>query len=395
MKHPFRFLLGYVRLHIPKEAAGELINLCRARGFLYWNFSFCGAHACLDCRFFDAKGIVTACRERGISAVVYREYGLPALFFRYRKRVGVWIGLAVLIGLLALSEQVIWDVRVEGNTQLSEEAVEEALRECGLSVGEWRRDLDIDAIENRVLIESDEISWISVNVVGTVANVEIREVEAIPEAEPVYGAADLVAARSGTVENFEDVRGNVVVSVGDDVAEGDLLVGGLYGGEGIPARYTCAKGRVLARTEHDFSVDIPLDYEKKVYTGRVFEEKYLIFFEKEVKFFGNTGNLPLTCDTIETVAYAQTPSGDDLPIGIRTLRYYEYEIEPSRHSEESAAAWAHYALRVQMASELAGAEIRKMHTSGMMTDTHYQLACRVGCIENIARTVEIPLRGLP
>ena len=44
-----------------------------------------------------------------------------------------------------------------------------------------------------------------------------------------------------------------------------------------------------------------MKYDKKVYTGRKKIKKSLIFFEKEVKFFGNSRNLYASCDKIDVV----------------------------------------------------------------------------------------------
>ena len=394
MIHPFRFLIGYTRCRIPKDAASDFVNLCRERGFLYRNFSFCEDFATFDCPSFGTPRLVAACRARGIALEIEGERGLPGLLKRYRYRVGILVGALLFCAIVVLSEQVLWDVRIEGNEQIPATRIEQGLRECGLYRGVLRRNMDIDAMENRFLILSDEISWISINVRGNVAYVQVREVEQIPAREPTYDACDLVATRGGTVEWFEDIRGNVLVSIGQDVAEGDLLVGGLFGSEGKPSYYTCARGRVMARTEHAFSVEIPLEYEQKTYTGRVFEEKYIIFFEKEVKFFGNTGNLPPSCDTIETVAYAQTSSGENLPIGIRTVRYYEYEIGRSRYGEAEAVDVAHKALRYRLSEELSEAELLSKRMTGTWQDGKYILTCYVTCIENIAKTVEIPIKTI-
>jgi hypothetical protein len=81
------------------------------------------------------------------------------------------------------------DIRVDGNRELSDAEVIAELNASGLSLGKVRSKLDTDSIQNRVMISSDKISWISVNIIGTVAQVEIREsevVEEIPEPEPTY-----------------------------------------------------------------------------------------------------------------------------------------------------------------------------------------------------------------
>jgi similar to stage IV sporulation protein len=279
---------------------------------------------------------------------------------------------------------------------MSESEVITELRECGFHIGAFKDKLDIDAIETRTLVFSDKISWISINLLGTVANVEIREIEQPPSDNiPDYAAANLVAARGGVIEDFKDVRGEVVAKIGDIVGEGDLLVSGLYGDDRSSFRYTCAKGEVLARTTHDFSVEIPLTYTAKRYTGEVKCEKYIIFFEKEVKFTINSGNLPPSCDTIDTVEYLETPWGTRLPVGVRTVRYYEYAENTETRSEESAETLAFYKLRVLMESELAGAELTSKDISGELFGDTYILKCKAECIENIATVKEIEIEGLP
>jgi similar to stage IV sporulation protein len=313
---------------------------------------------------------------------------------RYRHRYGVFVGIILFAAIVFFSGRVIWDIRVEGNDRLDDAEVLEALREQGLRVGSLHARLDIDALENRVLLYSDDISWISVNIIGTVANVELREVEPFEEPPPAYAASNVVAARGGVIEWFEDIRGNVAVEIGDAVGEGDLLIGGLYAKEGKPAHYTCAEGKVFARTSRDFVVEIPLQYEQKRYTGRVFVEKYMIFFEKEVKFFANSGNSPMTCDTIDTVEYFQTWGETRLPVGIRTVRHYEYELVSTARDGEAAERMARDALAAQIADGIPEAMLVRKSTRTELTDTALTLQCYVECIENIARIEEIKIEGI-
>lgn len=394
MRRPLLFLFGYERLRTRREYAGELLELCRRGGYVYRNVTFCEEHVCLDCSPAVAKRLLSICEERGIPLIIERSFGLPAVLCRYRHRLGIFVGLFLFAAILFFSGRVVWSIRVEGNRTLSDEEVLEELRLCGMTVGDVIGNLDTGVIENRVLILSDEISWISINMIGTVAEVEIREVEAVPM-ETEMAAANLVADRSGRVEWLEDTRGNIAVEIGDVVEEGDLLVGGLYDNPNGGYRYTCAKGKVFARTRREFEVEIPYFYEKKHYTGEGKTEKYLIFFKKEVKFFGNTGNSYATCDTIDTVEYLELPGGVTLPIGIRTVRSMEYEIETAARSEESAVELAQYRLRCLMESEAAEGMLVKKHMIAELTDEAYVLCCRADYIEDIARVQEIEIEGVP
>ena len=263
-----------------------------------------------------------------------------------------------------------------------------------MTVGDTLKDLETGVLENRMLIASDEISWISINLRGTVAQVEIRETIPIPEEER-FAAANLVAARDGRIEWMEDVRGNVAVQVGDAVSEGELLVGGVYDIERGGYRYTRARGKVYARTEREFTVEVPLQYEKKTYTGEEKVEKYWIFFEKEVKFFGKCGNLTGSCDTINTVEYFTLPGDVRLPFGIRTVRQTEYVTEVTERSGESAIEQAYYQLRCQMESEVPEGVLVSKELTAELSDTCYRLVCRAAYLENIAKTQEIEIEGVP
>ena len=395
MPHPLRFLFGYVRHRIPRSDAGALAELCRVRGFVYRDLVFFEEYVTFETSSAVSKKLIRECASTGVDIRVEGRYGPSSLLARYRRRYGAMLGLLIFLFISIASGQLLWDIRIDGNTKLDDGEVRDVLEECGMRVGSLIGGLDTAVIENRVLIASDEISWISINMVGCVAEVEIREAVPTP-LESDLAAADLVAERGGVIELFENTRGNVAVSIGDRVEEGDLLVGGLYTDEqGECTRYTVAHGRVLARTERTFDVDIPLNYEKKVYTGEIKQEKYFIFFEKEIKFFGNCGNLDTTCDTIDTVEYFELFGGVRLPFGVRTVRYLEYGTEQASRDAESALELALYRLRCLMDSEVPEGMLLKKRIQTRLTDSSYELDCQAEYIEDIAITKEIEIDGIP
>ncbi|MBO5939182.1 MAG: sporulation protein YqfD [Clostridia bacterium] len=391
MRSFLHFLTGSRTLRFGAASAGEVMNLCRHYGFVYWNLRFCGEHLCLDASLITSTKLCSACRERGISVVSEGERGLPSLLLRYRRRFGLLVGALCFFLIILFSGRVLWGIEIDGNHTLSDEEVLSELRACGLTVGCRLSELDTEVLENRVLIFSDEISWISVNLIGTVAHVELREVEELPPDEPNFDASNLVAARSGKIELLENIRGSAVVSIGDLVVEGELLVSGLSEMQSGGVRYRCAEGQVFARTERDFLVEIPYAYQQKRYTGRKKSEKSLIFFEKEIKFFSNCRNLPATCDTINTVEYFSLWDGRTLPVGIRTVEYREYEMCDEVRDATEAISLAYECLYEQMeAEELEGSLVRKS-TVTEISDDALILRCRAEYIENIAIVKEIEI----
>jgi similar to stage IV sporulation protein len=284
---------------------------------------------------------------------------------------------------------VIWDVRIDGERRLTEQEVREVLRECGLERGTLISSIDAGVLENRVMIFSDDIAWISVNVIGTVAEVEIRELEFTERDEEIGNASNIVASHCGKIVGFENISGSIVVEIGEEVAEGQLLISGIYGDEENGFRYTNPKGRVLAEVERSFEIEVPRVETKKSYKEGVKCEKYLIFFKKRIKFFSNYRNLPPTCDKIDIEEFLLAPSGKELPIGIFETRYLEYEYVSEARDDETLSRIAKQRLDAVILSELADAEILRKNIEYELYEDKIVLQCKIKCIVDIAKRQEI------
>ncbi len=392
-RHPFLFLTGYRIYSVPREHIGRLIDLCRATDITYRDVIFSQDEASLIITFFHSFRLMKKAKQYAIPIKLLSSHGLPALLLRYRHRYGLFSGLILSVALVILSGSVIWDIRIDGENKLSEREVKEVLAECGLELGTPRRSLDIDALENRVLILSDDVAWISVNIIGTVAEVEIRELELPPEQEELGAASNLVADADGKIVGFEDVRGNIAVEIGESVSRGQLLIGGIYGDEESGFRYTNAQGCVLAEVERSFELEIPRVESKKVYTGKVKREKYIIFFKKRIKFFANYRNLPSTCDKIEVEEFIGAPRGFELPVGIYEIRYLEYEYEDESRDDAALCAIADYRINALIQKELGDAEILRKNISFELLDDKMVVHCKLRCIQNIAKRKNVELTG--
>ena len=295
------------------------------------------------------------------------------------------MALGVTIGflLLQLSGMFVWDVRVSGNVTLSEEEVCASLRACGFGVGSRISDASLEQIENRVLIESDRIAWISVYMDGTVAVVQIRENEQTPPAEPKL-PANLIAACDGQIEYLELYRGDSVVKVGQAVKAGDLLVSGVYDSQTEGVRYTRAAGQVLARVEEEIVVEIPLfDTEKRYLTDSI-GEIWLDFFDFSIKIFKNSRNPNASCDIIEDRKEIDFWGLHDLPFGFRVQRLLDYTLEPIERTAQEAEAIAYARLDEILAENAEEVMLLQKTIQTSVTEQSVVLTCRIVCIKNIA-----------
>ncbi len=393
MISPLLFVLGYRTVTVERERAAELVELCRRYGLVYRRLRFEAETVSLCLTLLVAKRFAALPEAQELQARIGEVSGLPGRLLRLRKRPGILVGIPLFCLLLVASTQMLWDIRVEGNHRLSDDQVEEELREMGFYVGCSLRGLNTAILENRVLIYSEDIAWISVNMNGTVAHVVIRELVPKPDPIELADAVNLVAERGGEIAWLEQARGNVAVESGDLVAEGDLLVGGIYAKEDGPLRLARAEGKVMARTNRRFSVQVPLSYEEKVLTGEEKIEKFLIFFEKEIKFFGNTGNWSPECDTISMVERFGILEDRLLPFGIRTLCHRAVSTEVQTRTEEEALVLARELLAAEMAKEVPDGALLTKELRSEVQDGVLTLWCDAEFLEDIARAVPIEIQS--
>ena len=385
--HPFYFFAGYRIYRCAPSLSSQVIDLCRQIGVSFLDGYFIDDGFCVCVPFFSSFRFERSARKCGIDLNLLSSRGAPALIMRYRHRYGLFLGVLLSICAIFLSSGVIWDVRIDGERRLCESEVCAVLAECGLEIGTKKSDIDVDTLQNRVMIYSDDIAWISVNIIGTVAEVEIRELDLALDGEGDTDdtvASNLVSSSDGRVVGFEDVRGNIAVEIGESISRGQLLVGGIYGDEESGVRYLNADGRVYAECNEHVDLKIERVQSQKRYTGKVKSEKYLIFFKKRIKFFANYRNLPPSCDKIVVEEYLRAPRGLYLPVGICEVRYLEYEYVEQTLDDASLLSIADQRLDALIATTFKDAEILKISCSHSLTETALTLDCKIKCVRNVA-----------
>jgi similar to stage IV sporulation protein len=334
-----------------------------------------------------------ACRTMEIPLCEIKVGGVPFLFLRLGRRPGLWLGIATAVAILLISRWFVWSVDVTGNERMTVSEVLSELEECGFGVGSYIPKVRMGELETRVLIASDKISWISVHMEGTVAKVQI--IEHVPAREIKTKPANLVAAADGQIELIELYRGNCVVKIGQAVRRGELLAGGVYDSQAVGVRFTRAAGRVLARTEHRFSVEIPLRQEKKVYSDKKIDGIELNFFGKTVKIFKNSRNAGGECDIIRREFGHASIGGRTLLIGISVTYRVEYVTETVAVPPEEAERQAYLSLETRLTSLSEDAELLQKEISVVVTESACILDCRLLCIEDIAVQTEFEILEEP
>ena len=316
---------GQVRIRVETPFPERVLNLCGARDLAFWDMAWESETAfscCLSRRDFYA--LRRAVKNLDCRLTVVKKEGVPFFLGRFRRRHALLAGMALCGGLLLLGSFFIWDFRVEGNSRVTDEEILRALEKNGVGLGTFGIGLDKENIRNHVLLDVPELVWITVNVSGCRANVEVRERTETPEPVAEREPANVVARRDGMVLKVQALDGVKCVLPGTSVEEGELLISGVEDTETVGARVMAGMGEVEARTWYTLSARIPLTVEQKRYTG---EEKHtlsLVFGTRRIKFFSNSSIAEGNYDKI-TERNQWSLLGLPLPVTSvkETCRFYE------------------------------------------------------------------------
>ena len=386
--NPSYFFLGGVRIFVDYDNAAPLLNLCMYFSIPYTAFTPVADGVEMTVRHSAYKRLKGEAEARGVVFSVRKRSGLPALFDRYKLRIGAFVGILLAFLLTVASQSVIWDINVTGNESITATEIRQMLREEGFFVGSYIPAANTDRIETRIMLKHDTISWMSINIMGTVAEVQVRETVPPQNADAPKNPANLVASKDGIIEEVRLFRGVATVVSGQPVSEGMLLVSGLYDGERIGVRYTRASGQILARTKSEYYIEIPFEYEEKRYTGEKFYDKYLNFFDFSINILKNSGNLGALYDKIDIVENCCLPGGIETPFEVRTVQYSVYETVSARRSAEEAERLAYFELSQRLAEDAADGILVSKSVTPILNENSFVLICTVEMIEDIASVVE-------
>ena len=318
-------LQGQVWVRVESPFPERVLNLCGARNLAFWDMRW-ESESAFTCRLTrrDYYALRRAVKKLDCALTIVRKEGVPFFLGRFRRRHALLAGLALGGVLLFLGSFFIWDFTVEGNERVTDEEILRALERQGVGIGTFGISLDTENIRNHVLLDVPELVWITVNVSGCRAYVEVREREEVPEPVNERESANVVARRGGLVLEVQALDGVKCVLPGSSVEAGELLISGVEDTETVGARVMAGMGTVEARTWYTLSTVVPLTVEEKQYTGEERHGLSLVFGTNRVKFFSNssigTGNYDKITNRTQWSLF-----GLPLPVTavVETYRYYE------------------------------------------------------------------------
>ena len=384
-----RFIFGAYTLSIPEEKAKDVFNVLITNVIPFAKSKSGEGYVNI---ILSPKGFAKythVCGGSPIFGEKARAIGLFAIIKRYRLRVGMFLGAFIFAISVYASSLFVWDVNVSGNESLTSDEICAMLESHGFGIGSFIPRSDTDHICARIVLEAGNLSFMKINMRGTVANVEVKERKESAVKDEESFPSNLVAAYDGQIEWLEVTGGMPAVTPLQAVRKGELLVSGVIDSPALGYRLVRARGEVYARVTLGYESEIPLKITEKVYTGEEITKKSIKFFAKTLNLSKNT-NIPYEkYDTIVSEEKLYLFGTVELPIFVTTFTYAEYTEAERTLTEEEAESRARRDIEKKGADLLYGAQILSRFTTVTGGEDSLIMREEIYCIINIAEEVRI------
>ncbi|MBQ8320781.1 MAG: sporulation protein YqfD [Clostridia bacterium] len=382
------FLLGYRKVCIQSEALADAVSRFIKDGLTPYAESD-GTIYIKEREAKRAEEILTKLGEYELSDT----QGLLGSLLRVKNKIGILLGIIFSIFMCVLLQNVVWDVRVDGNDTISDSAVIYELYSSGFGIGNIWSDTDTAEVESELLSKSENISWVNINRRGSVAYVSVIEKNkeiSYEQKEAAGGYANIVATSDCIIVDITVKRGCAEVKVGDVVKAGDILISGVLpisAGGG----FCYAEGEVIGKMSDVVVAEVDRKYEKNVGIVQNAIGGSIKIFNFPINIFKRYGNSYEGCDIIEDVKVFSLPSDKRLPISFVTTYATQRITKDALYTDDELISLATVRLNSKTITRLSGADLDKIRTYGSFTDTGYRMYSEIVFTDEVGRTQEFEI----
>lgn len=336
----FHLIFGCVYFTASGGFSERFINVCTALGIQLWGIRKKSYGLMAYTTIDGYKKIKNAARASGMKVKIKKKTGLPFVIRKYESHTGLFVGLFVVLFILSIMSNHIWVVNIHGNTTVDDEKIAEVFSDAGLNLGVRKNKFDASDINSDAVLSIGELSWASINIDGSVAEIEVREALQRPSLEKYYGTSNLVASKDGQVEIIEPYKGAAAVKGGQTVMQGSLLVSGVSHVRSGMSVFNDADGYIVARTK--INVDVPIKNNYLELKPKVKMVYSLCFLGKEISV-----SRKREADMIYRHKSWLYIHGVKMPFGIFYTQYTDFEEERQTADKKFSelSAFNDYALK--------------------------------------------------
>lgn len=399
----FRFFLGSVKIQLKGQEVPRFLGLCSKHHIRIWDIDpKDGDEITFVLLKPDVFRLHPLLKKTNSRFRILEKRGFPFWLRKYRWRYAFGLGFLLALGLFWYLSGFIWQVKLTGNSSVTDSMMEHFLEEQETGAGTRRKQIDTLALESAIRTAFPQVIWITVYQKGTVLHIDLREQMAVEEkteeeAEEVY---HLIAPCDGQVTSIFLRRGTAAVAVGDTVQQGDVLVYGwipVYDDTGtlLQAYDSCrADGDVMIAGQEVYEEELPLSHAVRRWQEK--SRRYFIIGTAYgsvdlMRYFLWESSHVIVTDTCELNLFGLLP----LPLVLhqRQILFYDTQMQEYSRQEAEELLAAHFSDFCKKLEE-KGIQITDKNVMIERRKTEYYMEGQVDCLYPAAGLVPGDLPSL-
>lgn len=252
------FLLRYIRGYVSVSAEGgfteRFLNLCHSGKINLWDVCLNGKTLTFCVCRRDFIRLRSIAKKSGVRIKIRKKTGLIYKYRRHSKRIGLLAGLLLFAVIHIVLSMFVWCTDVQGNTKISKNDILARAEHYGLTAGTRKKGFDEILAARKIAAEyNGRVTWLSINIKGSLAVIELREDNSIITETQDKAPCNIVADFDGVILSAETFYGDCMVKSGTGVRKGDLLISGAIVNEDMSTDFYAARGKITALHEKEVS----------------------------------------------------------------------------------------------------------------------------------------------
>lgn len=212
---------------------------------------------------------------------VLRANGILRILSKVKNSGLLISGIAIFIFLIYYLSLYIWNINIDETKVLSPYEIRQQLLTYGIKPGIKKSSVNIYDLEDELKKDDDRIMWARARIEGGTLRIKIEEKQNPPSIKAPENNGDVIAKCDGQIVRFYTTSGSAVISKGDIVKKGQVLIQGIQGKEGFTYE-TPAEGTVIAKTFYEDSKNVKIKGINNVRTGNQDKDIYLNILGKKL-----------------------------------------------------------------------------------------------------------------
>lgn len=329
-------LRGSVKINAQGKHLYKFINRIHNERICCFEQYVRGGIFCAEIYRHDLKRLRSLAEDYDIEIKSFEYDTFSAEVIRRRRRVGIIIGLALVIATSLYFSGVIVTIEIQGNEKVSDTAILTALEEIGIEEGTPFGQINYVWSENQLRLMVNGVSWAGMHRTGNRLVVEVTEIVEKPEMLNERMPCNIVASHDGYITYTSVLDGQLMKKVGDYVLAGDMLVSGVTSDDTGHTTLHHALADITGIYKQSVTFEGNFTKERLIPTGEIDTRRRLKLFSLDIPlYFGKNKYEYRECDEIEKPLVIM---GKKLPISVKKYSFSELQRTETTMTEEELFA---------------------------------------------------------